>query len=169
MAYLSTVNGLHIDVVRTFFCAESAVVAGIVIFCHVEDLELWFRVEHLQKITREAESSQKHCPRNICSEHVSHIVSSEKHTDPYPEFESVGNRSQRTEIAAPEHIDKEASQYYHTDGYDRHPECYLSLESCSDCVIRIEVLAEKLARIYSHIEDPEYEGVFHDTQNLVDG
>ena len=29
MAYLSTVNGLHIDVVRTLLVAEAAVVAGV--------------------------------------------------------------------------------------------------------------------------------------------
>ena len=104
--------------VWTFLDAEAAVVADIVVFCHMKDLELRLRIDDLEDISCDAECAEKDCPWNVRSYSVCGIVNSEEHADPYPELERIRYRSERTEIAAPEHVDDEASDNYHADGYD---------------------------------------------------
>ena len=104
--------------VWTFLHAETAVVAGRFLLCHMENLELRLRMHDLEQVADDAERAEKNSPWNICSQYSGNIIYSEEHSDPYPELERVGNRSERTEITAPEHIYKEASENDYADGYD---------------------------------------------------
>ena len=98
--------------------AEAAVVAETVVLCHMEKLELRLSMEYLKKVSEDAECTQKDSPRNVRAKSASNSINSEEHTDPYPELERVGNRSERAEVAAPEHVDEEASEHDDADGYD---------------------------------------------------
>ena len=104
--------------VRTVLHAEAAVVAEAVILGYMQKLKLWLGVEDLEEITCKAECSEKHGPWNVCANCAGSYVDSEENSDPYPELESVGNSSERTEVAAPEHVDEEASDKDNTNGYD---------------------------------------------------
>ena len=153
--------------IRTFLHAEAAVVAGRLILHHMQNLELRLRMEHFEKISDDAESSEKYGPWNVGTKNVSHIICSEEHSDPYPELQRIRDRSERTEIAAPEHVDEEASENDDADAHNRHPEGYLSLEACRYRIVWVEVLAEQLARIHRHVEDPEHKGILDDAEHLV--
>jgi len=154
--------------VWTFLCAETAIVAGCHVLLNLQHLKLRSCMKNLEQVSCDAESSEKHCPRDVRSENVSDIVCSEKHADPQPELHRVGNRSERTEVTAPEHVDDEAAKNHNTDRYDGHPEGDLALESCRDCIIWVDVLAEKFAGLHSHVENPEKQSIFHDAEHLVE-
>ena len=153
--------------VRTLLCAETAVVAGRHILLYLEHLKLRSCVEDLEEIAYYAERSEENLPRNISAENVAYIVKSEEDSDPQPELECVRNRSERTEVAAPEHIHEEAAEHHDADRYDRHPESDLSLESGCDRIVRVKILAEKLACLYCAVEYPEEKRVLDDAEHLV--
>ena len=104
MSKLSVMNRLHVDVIRAFLDAKSAVVAEIVVFSDMKDLELRLCVEYFENISQDAESSKQDSPRYVCTDDSCNVICTEKDSDPYPELQCVGNRSERTDIPAPEHI-----------------------------------------------------------------
>jgi hypothetical protein len=78
---------LDVDVIRTFLFAKSAVVTCAAVLHNVEKLELRLCVEDLEEVAYEAECTEKHRPRDICSHYSRNIICSEKNTDPDPELE----------------------------------------------------------------------------------
>ena len=53
------------------------------------------------------------------------------------------------------------------DSHDGHPECDFALKPGSHSIVWVQILAEKLAGRSCHIENPEYEPVFDDSQDRV--
>ena len=114
----AVVEGSEVDVIWTHLCAKAAVVAGALVLKNVENLIFRSCIEHLKTVADDAECSQEYSPRNVCSHCLSDEICSEQYADPHPELEGVGNGSELTEIAAPEHIHSKASDDEYANGND---------------------------------------------------
>ena len=95
-----------------------------------------------------------------------------QHYQPEPELEGVGYGAQRADVFAPEAVDEQAQENHYRHRSDGHPKDNLPLEAGGDCIVRVQLLAEKLAGAYGHIHNPEKEAIFDqpedDIQRLAD-
>ena len=131
--------------------------------------ELEFRVpaKDLQQVAGQAEHAQQHGPRDGQADLAEHPPDQADAQDPGPEFQGVGDGSERAEVLAPEPVGEKAAEDHQRDRDKRHPEGDLALEAGGDGIIRIQVLAEQFTGRRGHVEDPEDEQIFDDAQQLV--
>ena len=74
------------DMVRAFLYAQAAVVAWNLVLCDMQNLQGRSCVEDFEKVTKDAECSQKYGPWKFESKDAGHIPCPEEDSDPYPEL-----------------------------------------------------------------------------------
>ena len=57
----------------------------------------------------------------------------------------VERKGKNSDLKVTDPSGEKAGQKHCGDRRDRHPQRYLSLETCRDCIVRVEVLAEQFA------------------------
>ena len=157
----------YVNMVRALLVAEAAAGAKGVVLDNVDSLKPGLSAKDFQKISAKAQGAKKDPPGQVESHFTEYPPYCGDTKHPGPELQGVGHCAKRADVFAPEHIHKQTTKYHKGNCGDGHPKSYFSLEAGCNCVIRVQVLAEKLTGSGRHVEDPEYQRIFDYAEDFV--
>ena len=159
---------LQIDVIGTFFRTGAAAVAALRVADDAQQREYFAtQVDHFVQVADQAGCAQRPYP---CRRKPGPSEQPEQQEEPHErdrEFENIAQRSERADVFAPEHFDEETAEEQQHDRDAGHPGRDFTLETGRHCVVRVEILAEQLARRDRHVEYHEQQSVFDDPQSPI--
>ena len=158
----------HIDMVRAGLLAGHAMApAPVLVHNYRKRLDLGSIGNDLKEIAHHAECSKIPRPGNLYAQQREHPEEQSHREQRNPEFEAVGKGPERAYIPAPEPLDEKAQQKHQGKAHQAHPKGDFTLEAGCDGIIRVEILAEKLAGSSGAVEYPEQKHILDCTQDIV--